>query len=116
MTLPIRIPILAARLERSDDHVCGQFRRQTQHPESVHQARGAQLDRPCRAAKLQGKNRTDFILDAARNAAEEALLDQALFVVSEEAYAEFVERLDRPPTPNPRLKRMMQTPAPWDER
>lgn len=69
-----------------------------------------------RAAKIRGKNRTDFILDAARNAAEEALLDQALFVVSEEAYAEFVERLDRPPTPNPRLKRMMQTPAPWDER
>ena len=28
-----------------------------------------------RAAKARGKNRTDFILDAARNAAEEALLD-----------------------------------------
>lgn len=69
-----------------------------------------------RAAKIRGKNRTDFILDAARNAAEEALLDQVLFVGSEEAYAEFVERLDRPPAPNPRLKRMMQTPAPWDER
>jgi len=69
-----------------------------------------------RAAKLQGKNRTDFILDAARNAAEEALLDQALFVVSEEAYTEFVERLDRSPAANPRLKKTMQTPAPWDER
>ena len=68
-----------------------------------------------RAAKLQGKNRTDFILDAARNAAEEALLDQALFVVSEEAYTEFVERLDRSPAANPRLKKTMQTPAPWDE-
>lgn len=69
-----------------------------------------------RAAKARGKNRTDFILDAARNAAEEALLDQALFVVSEEAYAEFVERLDRSPAANPRLKKTMQTPAPWDER
>lgn len=69
-----------------------------------------------RAAKVRGKNRTDFILDAARNAAEEALLDQALFVVSEEAYAEFVELLDRPPAPNPWLKKTMQTPAPWDER
>lgn len=68
-----------------------------------------------RAAKARGKNRTDFILDAARNAAEEALLDQALFVVSEEAYAEFVERLDRSPAANPRLKKTMQTPAPWDE-
>ena len=69
-----------------------------------------------RAAKARGKNRTDFILDAARNAAEEALLDQALFVVSEEAYAEFVERLDRSPDPNPRLKKTMETPAPWDDR
>ena len=67
-----------------------------------------------RAAKLRGKNRTDFILDAARNAAEEALLDQALFVVSDEAYAKFVERLDKSPAPNPRLKQTLQTPAPWD--
>ena len=28
-----------------------------------------------RAAKARGKNRTDFVLDAARLAAEEALLD-----------------------------------------
>jgi uncharacterized protein (DUF1778 family) len=69
-----------------------------------------------RAAKVRGKNRTDFIRDAARSAAEEALLDQALFVVSEEAYAEFVERLDRSPAPNPRLTKTLQTPAPWDKR
>ncbi|NMG55384.1 type II toxin-antitoxin system TacA family antitoxin [Aromatoleum aromaticum] len=69
-----------------------------------------------RAAKVRGKNRTDFILDAARNAAEEALLDQALFLVSEDAYAEFVERLDRSPALNPRLKKTLQTPAPWDKR
>lgn len=35
-----------------------------------------------RAAKVWGKIRTDFILDAARIAAEEALLDQALLLVS----------------------------------
>ena len=67
-----------------------------------------------RAAKARGKNRTDFILDAARAAAEEALLDQALLVVSPEAYTEFLSRLDRSPTPNPRLKQTLQTPAPWD--
>ena len=65
-----------------------------------------------RAAKARGKNRTDFILDAARNAAEEALLDQALSVVSEEAYAEFVERLDRSPAPNPRLKKSKRSTNP----
>lgn len=68
-----------------------------------------------RAAKARGKNRTDFILDAARAAAEETLLDQALLVASPEAYAEFVSRLDRAPASNPRLVKTMQTPAPWDE-
>ncbi|WP_027996332.1 DUF1778 domain-containing protein [Simplicispira psychrophila] len=67
-----------------------------------------------RAAKVRGKNRTDFILDAARVAAEEALLDQALLVVSPEAYAEFLVRLNRPPAPNARLQKTLQTPAPWD--
>lgn len=31
-----------------------------------------------RAAKASGKNRTDFMLDAARSAAEKTLLDQVL--------------------------------------
>jgi uncharacterized protein (DUF1778 family) len=67
-----------------------------------------------RAAKLLGKNRTDFMLDAARRAAEEALLDRTVFVVSPEAYAEFLARLDAPPEPNERLRKTMQTPAPWE--
>jgi uncharacterized protein (DUF1778 family) len=68
-----------------------------------------------RAAALQGKNRTDFILEAARRAAEEALLDRVVLTVSPEAYAEFLARLDAPPQPNERLRRTMQTPAPWEE-
>lgn len=69
-----------------------------------------------RAAKARGKNRTDFILDAARAAAEETLLDRALMAVSPEAYADFVARLDRAPAPNPRLLKTLQTPPPWDQR
>ncbi|TSD88635.1 DUF1778 domain-containing protein [Mycobacterium sp. KBS0706] len=68
-----------------------------------------------RAAKARGKNRTDFVLDAARAAAEEALLDQTVIVVSPEAYAAFLARLDMPPQPNERLRRMMRTKAPWDK-
>lgn len=67
-----------------------------------------------RAAHTRGKNRTDFILDAARRAAEDALLDRTVFAVSPEAYAEFLARLDAPAQPNDRLRRAMQTPAPWD--
>jgi uncharacterized protein (DUF1778 family) len=68
-----------------------------------------------RAAKARGKNRTDFILDAARQAAEEALLDQVILIASPEAYTEFIARLDMPPNPNERLRKTMQTPAPWDK-
>ncbi len=66
-----------------------------------------------RAAELLGKNRTDFVLDAARHAAEEALLDRTVFLVSPKSYAEFLKRLDAPPRPNARLRRTLQTPAPW---
>ena len=67
-----------------------------------------------RAAKALGKNRTDFMLDAARRAAEEALLDRTIFTVSPKAYSEFLARLDAPPQPNERLRRTMRTPAPWE--
>lgn len=68
-----------------------------------------------RAAQVQGKNRTDFILEAATRAAEEALLDQTLIRVSPQAYADFLERLDRPAAPNARLQKTLQTPAPWEQ-
>ena len=67
-----------------------------------------------RAAELAGKNRTDFVLDAARRAAEDTLLDRTVFAVSPKAYREFLARLDAPPKPNKRLRKSMQTPAPWE--
>lgn len=66
-----------------------------------------------RAAESAGKTRTDFILEAARRAAEETLLDRALMVVSPEAYDEFLKRLDQPAQANERLRRTMQTKKPW---
>jgi uncharacterized protein (DUF1778 family) len=66
------------------------------------------------AAELTGKNRTDFILGAARHAAEDALLDRTVFAVSPKAYRQFLARLDAPPRPNKRLIKSMQTPAPWE--
>ena len=67
-----------------------------------------------RAAKSRGKNRTDFILDSARLAAENTLLDQVIMVVDPAAYDQFLARLDMPPHPNERLCKTMLTPAPWD--
>lgn len=67
-----------------------------------------------RAATITGKTRTDFVLEAARHAAEEALLDRTVFTVSSEAYASFLARLDEAPKPNARLRRTMTTTPPWE--
>ena len=67
------------------------------------------------AARMRGKNRTDFILDAVRLAAEETLLDQVIIMTTPEAYAKFLAQLEMPPNPNSRLLKTMQTPAPWEK-
>ena len=68
-----------------------------------------------RAARASGKNRTEFILDATRRAAEEALLDQALLRVDPEVFAAFQARLDAPPAPSERLRKTMQSVPPWEK-
>jgi uncharacterized protein (DUF1778 family) len=65
------------------------------------------------AAELAGENRTDFILDAARRAAEETILDRTVFVLSPKDYREFAALLDAPPAPNTRLRKSMRTLPPW---
>lgn len=66
------------------------------------------------AAELAGKNRTDFVLEAARRAAEDTLLDRTVLTVSPKAYRQFLARLDAPPKPNKRLLKSLRTPAPWE--
>lgn len=66
------------------------------------------------AAKAQGKTRTEFILEAARRAAEDALLDRSLVRADPDAYAAFLDRLDKPLEPSDRLKQTMRSKAPWD--
>jgi uncharacterized protein (DUF1778 family) len=66
------------------------------------------------AAEATGKNLTDFVLDAARKEAQSALLDRAVIPVTDKAYKAFVAVLDAPPQPNARLRKSLQTPAPWE--
>ena len=67
-----------------------------------------------RAAKTVGKTRTDFVLDAARQAAQEALLDRTMFSIDRRSYAEFLARLDAPPKPNDRLQKTLKERSPWE--
>jgi uncharacterized protein (DUF1778 family) len=66
------------------------------------------------AAAVQGKKRSEFMLDASRRAAEETLLDQTLLRVDLDTYARFVELLDAPPRPNEGLRKLLLQKAPWE--
>ncbi len=67
-----------------------------------------------RAAEALGKNRSEFMLDAARQAARDALLDRTLFRLDSDRFDAFVALLDAPPAPNEKLKRLLATPPPWE--
>ena len=67
-----------------------------------------------RAAATAGKNRSEFMLDAACREATSVLLDQRLFLVDEKAFKRFNEALEKAPADNPRLRRLLTTKAPWE--
>ena len=68
-----------------------------------------------RAAERLGKNRSEFMLEAACREATAVLLDQRLFLLDEKAYKRFTAALDKPPADNRRLRRLMLTKAAWEE-
>lgn len=65
------------------------------------------------AAKLLGKNRSDFMLEAACSAAQAVVLDQIFFSLDAEKFRQFNAILDAPPSHNPGLERLMAVTAPW---
>ena len=65
------------------------------------------------AAQLLGKNRSDFMLEAACDKAQSVLLDQVFFKLDAEKFRQFAKLLDAPPARNPALERLMAVKAPW---
>ena len=65
-----------------------------------------------RAAEVQGRSRSDFMIDAARRAAEEALLDRTLVRVDRQTFEHFLAVLDQPPA-GEGVDRLMRAPSPW---
>jgi uncharacterized protein (DUF1778 family) len=63
------------------------------------------------AARVNGKTRSDLMIEAARHAAENALLDQTFVRVDAETYAQFLSVLDRPPS-GEGYERLMHAPKP----
>lgn len=66
-----------------------------------------------RAAEVAHKSLTDFILDAAYQAAEQTLLDQRLFMVSGSQYQALLNMLDRPESENPGLAHLFSRQPVW---
>ena len=66
-----------------------------------------------RAAEVAHKSLTDFILDAAYQAAEQTLLDQRVFMVSGSQYQALLEMLNRPESNNPGLTDLVSRRPVW---
>lgn len=77
-------------------------------------ARNSQKDLIDRAAEAQGKKRTEFMLEAACEKAEQVLLDKAFFALDEHRFEKFVEILDAPLANQERLAKLLAKRAPWD--
>src|SRR5574340_455507 len=65
------------------------------------------------AASLLGKNRSDFMLEAACDKAKAVILDQVFFNLDAGKFKRFTEMLDAPASPNSGLERLMAVTAPW---
>ncbi|MDA8109907.1 MAG: DUF1778 domain-containing protein [Betaproteobacteria bacterium] len=67
-----------------------------------------------RAAQVQGKSRTDFMLEAACEKARQVLLDRTVFALDAKRYARFVELLQAPVRQKKAVRRLLGKRAPWE--
>jgi len=79
-------------------------------------ARPEQRDLIDQAATLLGKNRSDFMLEAACERARAVVLDQVFFSLDAGKFQQFTSLLDAPVEPNAGLQRLMAVQAPWAAR
>lgn len=79
-------------------------------------AKTRQRDLIDQAAERLGRSRSDFMLEAACSKAENVLLDQAFFSVDANTFDKFQELLDKPLPPTDKLRRLLNTKAPWEKK
>lgn len=69
-----------------------------------------------RAARMRGRSRTDFVRDAAVQAAEQVVMDSVLVRMGAAGFDAFQQAIDAPAAPVPELVEILSRPAPWDEK
>jgi Uncharacterized protein conserved in bacteria len=63
------------------------------------------------AAAATNKTVTEFLIDSALTEAAEVLADRRLFLLDDAQWQAFMEALDAPPRPMPRLERLLNEPG-----
>ena len=79
-------------------------------------AHSQQRDLIDRAASSLGKNRSDFMLEAACEKAQAVVLDRTFFNVDKKTFARFNALLDAPIEANPALDRLLARSPQWNKR
>lgn len=77
-------------------------------------AKQSQRDLIDRAAQLQGKSRSEFMLESAYQKATDVLLDRRFFGLDELKFQQFMALLDAPPMQNEKLRALLTAKSPWD--
>lgn len=67
------------------------------------------------AADRLDRSRSDFMVEAACRAAEAVLLDQAFFTVDQKTFDHCQALLDKPLPKTDKLRRLLNTKAPWEK-
>jgi uncharacterized protein (DUF1778 family) len=68
------------------------------------------------AAATANKTVTEFLLDSALTEAAEVLANRRTFFLDEKQWKEFMAALDAPPSPMPRLKKLLREPSVLERR
>lgn len=65
-------------------------------------------------AQVQGKSRTDFMLEADYEKAQQVPLDRTVFALDAKRFERFAKILDAPVKTNKALSRLLAKRAPWE--
>lgn len=65
------------------------------------------------AASALGKTRTEFMIDIAREQAVNVLLDRRYFALDSDRFDDFMNALDNPAAPGPRLRSLLRREPAW---
>ncbi|NNM72202.1 DUF1778 domain-containing protein [Enterovirga aerilata] len=67
------------------------------------------------AAAILGKTRTEFMIESARREAMDVLLDRRFFALDPARYDAFLDALDNPPAPGPKLRSLLRRVPAWEK-